>query len=416
MNNILLLGRNGNIGSSLLSFFNKIVLNKDEILYEFLSNITIHTIDVNPPNQSYENLLINNFTFDLRQNTFEIIVTTIKPTLIIDCSDIYWDYIFPIIDGKKISYINTSIEDLQEKKDRASRFIDGKDRWKIKSIMGCGANSGWVQWVCCDTINRQGAEGLKGIYIIEKDTGVVVKPDPKTIYLTWNLNKYLDETLVRPVFFDKGKYSVLLKNSFNYNLPIKVTEDFSFTGILVPHDEAYEISLKYGVESCYIYEINNHSLDLLRSYFKDIYINFTDEDNLEFNSKIRKVIHDEGFDVTHTDKTITGKDMLGILFVYEDRQIAVYEVEDHAECVTKYNINATCFQVICGLYAGICSILFESLEEKPYVVMELVHKEGSHFGHYLNQHLKNWYEVETLDNSINLKKLMLNDEQIPLLT
>ncbi|MCB1158369.1 MAG: hypothetical protein KDK45_12780, partial [Leptospiraceae bacterium] len=118
------------------------------------------------------------------------------------------------------------------------------------------------------------------------------------------------------------------------------------------------------------------------------------------------IFKNKGFRIYNADHTVKGKDYLGNLFVYNDKQIAVYEVEDHENCIKEYDMNATVYQVVCGLYAGICSLLLDPLTNEIYMITDLIYTENNKYGDYLTKHLRNWFEEITYDNQIALKKYL----------
>ncbi len=84
------------------------------------------------------------------------------------------------------------------------------------------------------------------------------------------------------------------------------------------------------------------------------------------------------------------KDLVGVLLVYEHNETYMYNVMNSSQVFQKYKTNATYFQVECGIYAGLCSLLLDTFGQGAYYVEELLLNTESKYGEYLNLYMKDF--------------------------
>ncbi|RBW68839.1 hypothetical protein DS031_14985 [Bacillus taeanensis] len=87
---------------------------------------------------------------------------------------------------------------------------------------------------------------------------------------------------------------------------------------------------------------------------------------------------------------VEGEDLVGVLLVYNDYEKYMYNTMKSSEIFPKYKTNATCFQVACGVYAGLASLLLDTLSTGVYYVDELLTQTNSRYGEYVTYHMKDF--------------------------
>lgn len=87
---------------------------------------------------------------------------------------------------------------------------------------------------------------------------------------------------------------------------------------------------------------------------------------------------------------VGGQDLVGVLPVYPDKERYMYNVLSSAEIFPKYHVNATYFQVTCGIYGALCTLLKDNIANGIYFVDELLQHTNSRYGEYLSYYMKNF--------------------------
>lgn len=102
------------------------------------------------------------------------------------------------------------------------------------------------------------------------------------------------------------------------------------------------------MEIGFIYRVNEHTTSQIRAHLDD-------PDQL-WNWK-HKV-----FDPSEAE--LVGEDLVGVLLVYPDKERYMYNVMSNQVIYGEYGVNATYFQVACGVYGAVCSLLLDDEIEK----------------------------------------------------
>ena len=142
----------------------------------------------------------------------------------------------------------------------------------------------------------------------------------------------------------------------------------------MPHEEVLTLGNLYNMEIGFIYKINQHTTDLIRNHLDNLDVLW------EYTMKV----------LDPNDYPLSGEDLIGVLLIYEDREYYMYNILSNDEIFNKYKTNATYFQVACGIYGALCTILLDNLEQNIYYVDELLLNTNSKYGEYLSYYMQNF--------------------------
>jgi len=132
--------------------------------------------------------------------------------------------------------------------------------------------------------------------------------------------------------------------------------------------------MEYG----FLYKINDHTSELIRSNMKDV-------DKLrDYETKVLDPI----------EAPLEGEDLAGVLLVYQDKERYMYNVSKNDNSFSKYKLNATYFQVACGVYASLSVLLLDPIPKGSYYVDELLLKTENNYGKYLTYYMTDFVTGE----------------------
>lgn len=164
-----------------------------------------------------------------------------------------------------------------------------------------------------------------------------------------------------------------------YDVEFKVTlGDKQFFGCLMPHEEVYTLGQLYDMEFGFLYKINDHTSELIRSNMEDLDILW------DFEMKVLDPL----------EATLEGEDLVGVLLVYKDKERYMYNVLRNDSIFSEYKTNATYFQVACGIYASLSVLLLDQIPKGAYYVDELLLKTNNHYGQYLTYYMTDFVRGE----------------------
>jgi homospermidine synthase len=214
----------------------------------------------------------------------------------------------------------------------------------------------------------------KACYIVEEDTSFYedeTLADKNTIYTTWSPECFLDEAIYSyPTFMKKHTSLFLYKEVYELEFKVSLGEK-EFYGCLMPHEEAITLGKMYDMETGFIYKVNDHTTNLIKE-------NLDNVDALW--NKPMKVLNPEF-------APLKGADLVGILLVYEDKELYMYNELSNKEAYAKYKTNATYLQVASGIYGALATILLDNIPQGIYYVDQLLVNTKSNYGKYLSYHL-----------------------------
>ncbi|SHH35306.1 hypothetical protein [Clostridium grantii] len=300
----------------------------------------------------------------------------------------------------KVIYINTAFENtsvdeniylegftLQE---RYAIYEKNKNQFKNTTAIICsGMNPGVVQWMAIDLMKKFPKETPKACYIVENDTSFYEDEslaDKNTIYTTWSPICFLDEAIYSyPAFMQQHMCLILYKAV--YDLQFKVTlGDREFAGCLMPHEEVLTLAALYNMEMGFIYKVNDHTTKLIKDNINNL------GDLWNYPMKVLDPV----------EAPLKGEDLVGVLLVYDDKERYMYNALDNKEIFKEFGTNATYFQVACGIYGGLASVLLDDIPKGIYYVDELLLKTNSNYKEYLSFYMKDFVVGENKKSEGNL--------------
>ncbi|RRN69483.1 S-adenosylmethionine decarboxylase related protein [Peribacillus simplex] len=394
---ITILGSAGGAAKSILSILNKSVIDKRDPIHHFISSCTLHLIDIKQKEEKYYHELFpqlkNHFVFhqlDLKDTKrFTKHLESTKTFCVIDLSRADTVEILDCCNALGVNYVNSAIEKttIDEKEElshgfplieRIRHFEKYKDQFSNSTaIIGSGMNPGVVQWMAVELLKKDSGERPLGCYIVEHDNYFFkdkAKAKKDVIYTTWSPEGFLDEAISSyPMFMNHHTPLFLYENV--YDVEFKVTlGDKQFYGCLMPHEEVYSLGKLYDMEGGFLYKVNDHTTELIRSKLDDV-------DQLwDHEMEVLDPLEDE----------LEGEDLVGVLIVYQEKEHYMYNVLENGEIFSKYKTNATYFQVACGIYAALSVLLMDRIPKGVYYVDELLLKTNNHYGQYLTYYMTNF--------------------------
>ncbi|MEH7402481.1 S-adenosylmethionine decarboxylase related protein [Gottfriedia acidiceleris] len=391
---ITLLGSSGGVAKAVLSIFNKAAKDPKDPIHQIMKNARFHLIDLKQRELTYfERIipnLIENVTFhEMNVNNIDLMKKHLiesNTVIVVDVSRADSVEMLRCCNEFGVKYVNTALEseivDDDESissgfplKERLRIFEENKRKFKnTTAIIGSGMNPGIVQWMAIDLMNQFPSEKPLACYIVEHDNSFYENPSiaqKETIYTTWSPDCFLEEAVTSFPMFVKQNIPIFLYDDV-YSVEFKVTlGEKVFYGCLMPHEEVFIIGKLFNLESGFVYRVNEHTTNLIKNNLKN-----TDE-ILGFDKKL----------LDPSTAPLVGEDVVGVLLVYEDKERYIYNVMNNKDSFANYGTNATYLQVACGVYAGVASLLLDTVVKGAYFVDELVLNTNSKYGEYLKYHM-----------------------------
>jgi homospermidine synthase len=398
---ITLLGSAGGAAKAILSILNQAAVDKKDPIYRFISRCRIHLVDYKQKEQAYFYRLFphlqNQFAFhqfDLKDTKkFIEHLKNTQSTIVIDTS---WADTVEMLEGCNklgVKYVNTALENTMVDEneelyegfplmERFRHFEKFKDQFtNTAAIIGSGMNPGVVQWMAIELLKESGGESPLGCYIVEHDSSFFknkTKAKENVIYTTWSPECFLDEAIASYPMFMREHTPLFLYEDV-YNVEFKVTlGNKQFHGCLMPHEEVYTLGKLFNMESGFLYKVNDHTTELIRS-------NLGDVDALwDYEMKV----------LDPCDAVLKGEDLVGVLLVYKDREQYMYNVLSNKDVFSKFKTSATYFQVACGVYAALSVLLLDAIPKGVYYVDELLLNTQNRYGEYLAYYMTDFVKGE----------------------
>ncbi|MCP1144992.1 saccharopine dehydrogenase NADP-binding domain-containing protein [Lysinibacillus endophyticus] len=395
---LTLLGSAGGVAKAILAILNKSAVDVTDPIHPIITNCQLHLIDMKSVDkQLYFQLFPNlkqRFVFhqlDLSdKDKFIQHLKNTKTSLVIDVSWADTVEMMKACNSLGISYVNSALENpyIDENEDQFAGFglierlnwIEGKRHLitNSKAILCSGMNPGVVQWMATELFkNKPTNETPLACFIVEHDNSFFkdkTLAKENVVYTTWSPECFLDEAILSYPMFMKGQTPLFLYENV-YDLEFKVRlGDIKFYGCLMPHEEVYTLGKLLNLESGFIYKVNEHTTKLIRS-------NIDDVDKIwDFEMKVLNPL----------DGELVGEDLCGVLMVYPDKEQYMYNVLTNIEIFDKFQMNATYFQVACGIYASLSVLLLDDIPKGAHYVDELLLNHQTNFGQYLKQYMKDF--------------------------
>ena len=393
---ITLLGSAGGAAKAVLAILNQAIVNEKDPIYEVIKNVTFYLVDIKQKDRTYYDELFPNLKDQLFLSEIDLqdVVTFKKhlkessTSVVIDVSGADTIRVLSCCNELGICYINSALENEAVDQDdrligfqlteRYTRFEKEKDKFtNTKAIIGSGMNPGVVQWMVVELMKERPNEKPRACYIVEHDTSflndtALIKPH--TLYASWAVERFLDEAIWSyPMYMSHHRPLYFYEDVYASEYKVKLGEK-EFYGCLMPHEEVLILGKNFNMEVGFLYRINEYTTNIIRQNLDKV------EDLWNWNRKVFNPAEEE----------IAGEDLVGVLLVYENSETYMYNVMNSSQVFHKYKTNATYFQVGCGIYAGLCSLLFDNFKQGAYYVEELLLNTESKYGEYLNLYMNDF--------------------------
>lgn len=405
---ISILGSSGGVAKSVLSILNKAVQDKNDPIYSLVCNCQFHLIDSKQKNMEYFERWFPNIKNKITLHEFNLIDTnkfkeyliSTNITHVIDISYADTVEMLRCCNELGVVYINTAFENTSVDENVYLEGFTLQERYGIyesykhefvntTAIICSGMNPGVVQWMAVELINKFPNEVPKACYIVEEDTSFYEDEslaDKNTIYTSWSPVCFLDEAILSYPAFMKHHMCLFMYKEV-YELQFKVTlGEKRFCGCLMPHEEVLTLGALYNMETGFIYKVNEHTTKLIKDNIANLDVLW---------DKPMKVLDP-------VEAPLKGQDLVGVLLVYEDKERYMYNVLSNKEIFSNYGTNATYFQVACGIYGALATVLLDNIPQGIYYVDELLLKTNSKYGKYVSQYMKKFIVGENNHSEGNL--------------
>ena len=393
--NICILGNNGGVGGAILAVLNDVARNKSAVLYEFINKSNIYIVDIDQEGEDYYKSFCKNIENQLIYNEFDIAYEKLmidflnksKIEIIIDLAPEDSLMVLEYCNKLGIKYINTAIEVNavydDEENDPYScavrdRFLEEyrSKKTECTAIVGSGMNPGIVQWMAAEIYKKNFPKVPKGVFVVENDTSFYKDTsllNPDNLYITWSPECFMDEAVLNlQMYMEKGK-PIFLDKKYVYRA--KFGDEMTFLGFLVPHEEVINMGRKF-FQTGFIYKFNDHTMNqILNKTTKEL-----------MGSRIERIEPHRG--------EIIGTDNVGILMVYDDFEEWMYNPGKNEEVIAKYKVSATYWQVACGVYASLSSLILDRIPKGIHYVDDLLINNASvdcKWGTYLKDNMKEFH-------------------------
>jgi homospermidine synthase len=393
MNHITVLGSCGGVARALLATLNQAVKDQNNPIYPFLKKSMLHLVDLNQKNSNYYRTFFPNlsdqivlYQLDLRNvGLFKKYLQKTNTSIVIDVSWADTTEMLSCCNELGIGYVNSALENTLVDEDeslygfplteRYLRFEEKKPTFKnTKAIVCSGMNPGVVQWMALKLMRKNPQQKPKACYIVENDTSFFTNKNlikPKTIYSSWSVECFLDEAILSyPMFSQHRELSYLYEDVYALEYKVKLGRK-EFYGCLMPHEEVITLGKLFDMEVGFIYRVNDYTTKLIRSNLSSV------DDLWNWKQELIDPLKGE----------VSGEDLVGVLLVYKDHEKYMYNVMKSNRIFPKYKTSATYFQVACGVYAGLASLIKDPLPRGVFYVDELLLRTKSKYGKYLTYYM-----------------------------
>ncbi|MFX3635839.1 MAG: S-adenosylmethionine decarboxylase related protein [Candidatus Pristimantibacillus sp.] len=398
--NMSIFGSSGGVAKAVLSILNKAITDKNDPLYARLNKSKLHLVDWKQQDMDYyrgfcPHLVDKFFLSQLDLSNLDAVkehLMRTTTTLVVDVSWADTVEMLAICDELAISYVNTAFEITSvDNNDQLEGFTlleryriveEHRSRFtRVKGILCSGMNPGVVQWMAITLMNETPDQLPLGCYIVEtdntfyKDKSLLAN---NTIYASWSPECFLDEAIYNYPMLVQHHVPLIMYNQV-YELEFKVTlGQLQFHGCLMPHEEVLTMGQLYDMELGFIYKVSDYVSNQIQA-------NLDQKEELwNWQQKVFNPLEAE----------LVGQDLVGVLLVYPDKERYIYNAMDNAATFAQYQTNATYFQVACGVYGGVCSLLLDVVNPGVHYVDELLMTSPINYGNYVSYYMKDFVKGE----------------------
>ena len=391
---ITVLGSAGGVARAVLSLLNQVAQDTSDPIHSIIAQSTLHLVDRKQKSRRYYQQLLPSLRgkFLLHQFSLRNIARLrehLKATGTDTVIDVSWGDTVEILrccNGLGVRYVNTAFEntmiDANEEQykgflliERVKAFESSREDFTNTTAIVCsGMNPGVVQWMALELMQQNPGKIPLGCYVVEHDNSFYAnksRAKKDTIYVTWSPECFLDEAIANYPMFITQQTPVFLHEPV-YALEFQVSlGSYQFFGCLMPHEEVFSLSRLCPMECGFIYRVNDHTTQLIRGNLDRV------DDLWDWDRKV----------LDPAESPLAGEDLVGILLVYEDTEHYMYNVMINNVIHDRYGVNATYFQVACGVYSALATLLLDSIPKGVYFVDELLLTTATRYPQYLSRHM-----------------------------
>ncbi|WHY56056.1 saccharopine dehydrogenase NADP-binding domain-containing protein [Peribacillus simplex] len=397
---ISILGSSGGVAKAVLAILNQSAQDKNDPMYPIISISQLHLIDIKQKDKEYYDQLFLNLADKIKISQLDLTdvshfqkhLKRTKTKVVIDVSWADTIEMMKCCNELGVFYINSALENTEVDEDeslygfplteRYIRFEDSKKNLtNMKAIVGSGMNPGVVQWMAIKLINENPDRKPLACYIVEHDDSffkdkTLIKPN--TLYTSWSVECFLDEAILSyPMFVHHHLPQYFYEKVYAMEYKVRLGQK-EFYGCLMPHEEVITLGKLFDMQLGFIYRVNEYTTESIRNNLANVDVLW------DWNQQLLDPDIGE----------IEGEDLVGVLLVYEDSEKYIYNVMKSSEIYPKFKTNATYFQVACGIYAAMASIILDDLSLGIYYVDELLFNTKSKYGGYLTYHMTDFVTGE----------------------
>ena len=397
---ISILGSSGGVAKAVLAILNQSAQDKNDPMYPIISISQLHLIDIKQKDKEYYDQLFPNLADKIKISQLDLTdvshfqkhLKKTKTKVVIDVSLADTIEMMKCCNELGVFYINSALENTEVDEDeslygfplteRYIRFEDSKKNLtNIKAIVGSGMNPGVVQWMAIKLINENPDQKPLACYIVEHDDSffkdkTIIKPN--TLYTSWSVECFLDEAILcYPMFVHHHLPQYFYEEVYAMEYKVRLGQK-EFYGCLMSHEEVITLGKLFDMQLGFIYRVNEYTTESIRNNLANVDVLW------DWNQQL--LDPDVG--------EIEGEDLVGVLLVYEDSEKYIYNVMKSSEIYPKFKTSATYFQVACGIYAAMASIILDDLPLAIYYVDELLLNTESKYGEYLTYHMTDFVTGE----------------------
>ncbi|KRE97749.1 S-adenosylmethionine decarboxylase related protein [Paenibacillus sp. Soil766] len=390
---ITILGSSGGVAKAVLAILNQSVQDKNDPIYPIISHSQLHLIDIYQKDKAYFDQLFPHLSgliklhqLDLKNvSNFRKHLTKTNTKLVIDVSWADTIEMLNCCNELGILYVNSALENAQVDEDeslygfplaeRYTRYKTRKTDFTHTTAITCsGMNPGIVQWMALKLMHENPDKKPLACYIVEHDTSFFADQsliEPNTIYTSWSVECFLDESILSyPMFVHHHLPHYLYEEVYAMEYKVRLG-DKEFYGCLMPHEEVLTLGELFDIQIGFIYRVSEYTTELIRNNLDHV------DDLWDWNQRI----------IDPEKGEVEGEDLVGVLLVYEDMEKFMYNSMKSSDIYAEHKTNATYFQVACGIYAGLASLLLDDIPVGIYHVDELLLNTESKYGEYLTYHM-----------------------------
>lgn len=344
--NLLLLGASGTVANAFLHY---LVRNRG-----ILGRLVLLDCSRGLLSNRYLNHEVLDYTFvhdmvsiPARKKEYLALLKKHHIDIVIDLTDADSLPILYATDKAGVSYVNTALNDDERTvAELVFEIYPKKGRINHAAHILCtGMNPGVVNsWVKYGIAKHGKPESVTHF---EYDTSMTYRKWEPLI--TWSVHEFLTETLKNPTgrMLGKDRLKAVRPNAIENMVPMEsilapiLDLDAYPKGFLVLHEENLTIAQKYDVPSRFVYAIHMKTTDYLhRTYRRKKGVALKD---LTLANNI--------------DKPLQGSDTIGVLLDYKEKQVYFM---NSAVNKTVIGTNATCQQVVTGIFAALFLLIMKS--------------------------------------------------------